>query len=157
MRRDCLNTRTLNIYKKTIESRNVYYYWYSISVALCSWVQSNCLPLISLGFNIFVHTATLKGSFCSPPRIYCLSVCQDKHIDLEVHSPTTVAQLVETLRDKPEGRGFDFRWCRSFLPHYSLGFYWASNRNEYQEYFLRGKGGLCRGLTTLPLSCADCL
>jgi hypothetical protein len=33
----------------------------------------------------------------------------------------------------------------------------ASNRNEYQEYFLRGKGGRCVGLTTLPPSCADCL
>jgi hypothetical protein len=33
----------------------------------------------------------------------------------------------------------------------------ASNRNEYQEYFLGGKGGWCVGLTTLPPSCADCL
>jgi len=33
----------------------------------------------------------------------------------------------------------------------------ASNRNEYQEYFLGGKGSWCVGLTTLPLSCADCL
>jgi len=33
----------------------------------------------------------------------------------------------------------------------------ASNRNEYQEYFLGGKGGRCVGLTTLPPSCADCI
>jgi hypothetical protein len=33
----------------------------------------------------------------------------------------------------------------------------ASNRNEYQEYFLWGKGGQCIRLTTLPSSCADCL
>ena len=33
----------------------------------------------------------------------------------------------------------------------------ASNRREYQEYFLGGKGGRCVGLTTLPPSCADCL
>jgi hypothetical protein len=33
----------------------------------------------------------------------------------------------------------------------------ASNRNEYQEYLLGGKGGQCIGLTTLPPSCADCL
>jgi hypothetical protein len=33
----------------------------------------------------------------------------------------------------------------------------ASNRNEYQEYFLEGKGGQCVGLTTLPPSYADCL
>jgi len=33
----------------------------------------------------------------------------------------------------------------------------ASNRNEYQEYFLGGKGGRCLGLTILPPSCAGCL
>jgi hypothetical protein len=32
----------------------------------------------------------------------------------------------------------------------------ASNRNEYQEYFLGGKCDRCVGLTTLPPSCADC-
>jgi hypothetical protein len=37
------------------------------------------------------------------------------------------------------------------------GFDSASNRNEYQEYLLGGKGGRCLGLTTLPPSCADCL
>ena len=43
--------------------------------------------------------------------------------------------------------------------HYGpgLGVDSASNRNEYQEYFLGGKGGRCVGLTTLPPSCADCL
>jgi len=33
----------------------------------------------------------------------------------------------------------------------------APNRNEYQEYFLGGKGSRCIGLTTFPPSCADCL
>ena len=64
-----------------------------------------------------------------------------------------MAQLVETLRYKPDGRGFDSRWC-----HWNLGLRVepASIRNEYQEYFLRGKGGRCLGLT-LPPSCANCL
>ena len=68
-----------------------------------------------------------------------------------------VAQLVEALRYKSEGRGFDSRWChwnfsltQSFWPHYGPGVDSASNRNEYQEYFLRGKSGRCIGLTTLP-------
>jgi len=30
----------------------------------------------------------------------------------------------------------------------------ASNRNEYQVYFLEGKGGRCVRLTTLPPYCA---
>ena len=75
-----------------------------------------------------------------------------------------MAQLVEALRYKPEGRGFDSRLChwnfsltQSFRPHIGPGVDSASNRNEYQEYFLEGKGTRCVGLTTLPLSCADCL
>jgi hypothetical protein len=74
-----------------------------------------------------------------------------------------VAQLVEALHYKPEGRGFDSRWCHwnfsltlSFQPHYGPGVDSASKRNEYQEYFLEGKGGQCIGLT-LPPSGADCL
>ena len=53
-----------------------------------------------------------------------------------------VAQLVEALRYKSEGRGFDSRWCNwnfsltSFWPHYDPGVDSASKRNEYQEYFL---------------------
>jgi hypothetical protein len=75
-----------------------------------------------------------------------------------------VAQLVESPRYKPEGRGFDSRWChwnfsltQSFRPHSGPGVDSASNRNGYQEYFLGGKGGRCVRLTTLPPSRADCL
>jgi len=39
----------------------------------------------------------------------------------------------------------------------ALGIDSASNRNEYQEYFLGGKGGRCLGLTTVPLSGVECL
>jgi hypothetical protein len=38
--------------------------------------------------------------------------------------------------------------CRS---HYGPGVDSASNRNEYQEYFLGGKRGRCVGLTTYHL------
>jgi len=41
------------------------------------------------------------------------------------------------------------------LPAYGVDS--ASNRNEYLQYFLEGKGGRCVGLMTLPPSCADCL
>jgi len=75
-----------------------------------------------------------------------------------------VAQWVEALHYKPEGRGlvslwyhFSFPLTQCFRPHYGPGVYSASNRNEWQEYFLRGKGGRCVGLTALPPSCADCL
>jgi hypothetical protein len=53
-----------------------------------------------------------------------------------------VLQLVEALRGKSEGRGFDSRWCHwnflltSFRRHYNPGVDSASNRNECQECFL---------------------
>ena len=57
-----------------------------------------------------------------------------------------MVQLVEALRYKPEGRGFDSRWylwyfslTQSFRPLYGPGVDSAYNRNEYQEYFLGGK------------------
>ena len=75
-----------------------------------------------------------------------------------------VAQLVEALRCKSEGRRFDSRLCHrnfsltlSFRLHYGPGVDSASNRNEYQKYFLGDKGGRCVGLTTLPPSGAECL
>jgi len=41
--------------------------------------------------------------------------------------------------------------------HYGTGVDSASNRNEYQEYFMVGKRGRCLGLTNLPTSCAESL
>jgi hypothetical protein len=56
-------------------------------------------------------------------------------------------QSIEALRHKPQGRRFDSRWCHwnfsltlSFRPHYGPGVDSASNRNEYQEFFLGGGG-----------------
>jgi hypothetical protein len=87
-----------------------------------------------------------------------------RHLQADNGQINAVALLVEALRYKSEGRGFDSRWCHwnfslteSFRPHYGLGVDSASNGNEYQEYFLRGKGGRCVQLTTLQPSRADCL
>ena len=43
---------------------------------------------------------------------------------------------------------------KSFRSHYDPGVDSASNRNEYQEYFMGGKDGRCVRLTILPPSCA---
>jgi len=43
----------------------------------------------------------------------------------------------------------------SFRSPYGPGVDSTSNRIEYQEYFLRVKGGRCVGLTTLPPECAE--
>jgi len=57
----------------------------------------------------------------------------------------------------PDGVIGIFRLTWSFWLHCGPGVDSASNRHEYQEYFLGGKGGWCVGLTTLPPSCAGCL
>jgi hypothetical protein len=66
-----------------------------------------------------------------------------RHFDFLIRPRVRGGVVVEALRYKLEGRGFDFRWCRSifsftysFRPHYGPGVDSASNRNEYQEYFL---------------------
>ena len=67
------------------------------------------------------------------------------------HSGAAMAQLVEELCYKPEGRGFDSRWCHIdiILPAELWPWGWfSSNWNEYQEYFLGVKGGRCVGLKT---------
>jgi hypothetical protein len=51
----------------------------------------------------------------------------------------------------------EFSLTRSFRPHYGPMVDSASNRNEYQEYFLVGKGGRRVRLTTLLPSRADSL
>ena len=59
-----------------------------------------------------------------------------------------VAQLVEALRNKLEGRGFDSRWCHRHNPSsrtVALRVDSVCNRNEHQEYFLGSKGGRCVG------------
>ena len=56
-----------------------------------------------------------------------------------------IYKLVEKLRYKPEGSGLDSRWCHwnfsltVFRPPYGPGVGSASNKNEYQEYFLGAK------------------
>jgi len=59
-----------------------------------------------------------------------------------------VAHLVEALRYKSEGHGFDSRWrncnfllTKFFRLRYGPGVGAASERNENQEYFREGGGG----------------
>jgi hypothetical protein len=65
--------------------------------------------------------------------------------------------LVEALRYKLEGGGFDSRRChwnfsltQSFRPHYGPEVDSASNRNKYHEYFLgvKAAGARADNLTT---------
>jgi len=60
--------------------------------------------------------------------------------------------VVKVLCYKSEGRWFDPRWCqcifidiKSFRSHYDPGGDSASNRNEYQDYFLGVKAAGAEG------------
>ena len=72
-----------------------------------------------------------------------------------------ILSILSTLLHQLEGGGFDSRWrpwkfllSQSLLLLYADEIDSASNTNEYQEYFLGGKGGRCLRLTTLPPSCS---
>ena len=65
-------------------------------------------------------------------------------------------QIVWFVHSIPAGVSGFFIDIKSFRSHYGPGVDTASNRNEYREYFLGGKGGRCVRLTTyhhpVPLS-----
>jgi hypothetical protein len=61
----------------------------------------------------------------------------------EVTEFCNIRSIKSVLGRGPESRGIDSRWCHwnfslilFFRPHYGHGIDSASNRNEYQEYFL---------------------
>ena len=78
-----------------------------------------------------------------------------------VHNGTAVAQWLRCCATNrkvagsiPAGVNGFFIDIKSFRSHYGPGVDPASNRNEYQDYFLGVKIGRCVRLTTLPPSCA---
>jgi hypothetical protein len=69
--------------------------------------------------------------------------CTISYENIIIPSGYAVAQLVEALRYKRKGHGFDSRWSHwnfsvtlSIRSHFGPGVDSASNRNEYQESFL---------------------
>ena len=77
------------------------------------------------------------------PPFVCFVLCGSYLNILLSNGVHAVAQLVEALRYKSEGSGFDSRWCHwnisltsSLRRHYDPGVDSASNRNEYHEYLM---------------------
>jgi len=81
-------------------------------------------------------------------EVMTLEMCQTLFtLIIDVSLGHAVAQFVEALRYKPEGRGFDSRCCywKFFIDIILLAAMWSS-----------GTGGRHIGLTTLPFSFTDC-
>jgi hypothetical protein len=89
-----------------------------------------------MGNNIEIMHHVLKLQYISfLPKIYKMNF-RVGHV---------VVQLVEALHYKPECHGFDSLWCQrnfsltqSFWPHCGPRVDSASDRTEYQAYFLGG-------------------
>jgi hypothetical protein len=95
--------------------------------------------------------------------------CSYKHgkeLSADIKWGYVVAQLVETLRYKPGGCGFDYQWGRwnvlnpwgrsmtlGSIPNLTGMIIRLSHRGEGRK----GKGGRCIRLTALSPLCADCL
>ena len=91
---------------------------------------------------------------CTGEKQHCKQICCSKfHINVEYRE-----QFIYTCMQK--GCMWWCSWlrqCATSRPHYGPGVDSTSRRNEYQEYFLGGKGGRSAGLANLPPSCVDCL
>jgi hypothetical protein len=97
------------------------------------------------------HCTSMRCIYMFTCNVHVFTVGAQPH-----YKRYAVAQLVEALRYKPEGRGFDYRWGHldfSFISCVWPGVESSCNRDEH----LGGTGGRRLGLTTLPPSCADCL
>jgi hypothetical protein len=132
---------------KKLPSAVFFYGRYPIVLKQITFVQSNTAQAYLI--NCLHMQATCFGLHFRPSD----GTSTQEHTRAHV-----VIQLVAARRHKPEGRGFDPRCCHFIILPAAL-WPWGdsvSNWNEYQEYFLWGKGGRCLGLATLPTSCADC-
>jgi hypothetical protein len=96
--------------------------------------------MFKIKYVMWSKFATVKMYFTELCRYYVSLLYHSTYCHLWGHA---VAQLVEELRYKPEGRGIDSRLCHwnfsftlSFRPHHGPGVDSASNINDYQEYFL---------------------
>ena len=136
-----------------------------------TFVQFSLLNLRSPNRITIVHIATWKNI---RPGTYRMTVKFQQHWnntsnstddfdDFHLQLRTTAAQWLRCCATNrkhagsiPAGFSGFFIDIKSFRSHHGPGVDSASNRNQYQEYFLGGKGGRCVRLTTyhhpVPLS-----
>jgi hypothetical protein len=126
--------------KNPAEGMKVYLLWSSCVVRYRSLRRADYSFRGVLPNAVCLHVIAKPWWWEGPPSLRSVAPWK-----LKIWVPITIGGnavkgLVEALCYKPEGRRFDSRWClRNFRPHYDPGVHSASNRNEYQEYLLRGE------------------
>jgi hypothetical protein len=118
----------------------------------------------------FVVDKMVLGQFCVPVVWFSLPISFRQCSILIFHASTVdirgtrccvwlrhCATSRKVASSIPKGVIGIFHWHNPSGCTMALGLTQPLNRNEYQEYFMGGKGSQYVELTTLPPSCADCL
>ena len=124
---------------------------YFVIVCQCGEYEnySHCISMI---VKILCQWLLPCFTFISCPQ-FCLSdTCTSHLCNTNCHY-----EICNRLMVLVDGLIGIFHWHNPAGRTMAPGFDSVSNRNEYQDYFLGGKGGRCVGLTTLPPSCANYL
>ena len=141
-------------FKRRFETQKlIYYSAFYTAWGTCIWNEQNVLGVHLFSssndrFCLYWHIGNTVmelskyWSLNSSTPAYSCPIPDIRNSILDLLSSVmryAAVQSVEALRYKPEGRGFDSRWCnwnfsltQSFRPHYGPGIDSASNRNEYQ-------------------------
>ena len=133
----------------------------------CHCVQENVRYKVVTGLHFSPtdfdsNVISKRTDFCSVCVCVCVCVCfviftYSYFMRYALYSGEGGYTLTQSVRHWSRLRYF---YCYlslilPFGPHCDPGLSSASNRNDYHGYFLKGTGGRCVGLTTLPFPCAD--
>ena len=138
-----------------------YHYHQYRDIIVTLWSRRHGFDHTQIPVGFLVDKVTLEAVVLRILRFLLVSIISPRlHIHISLSTTDTVGtrggEVGWCTRNKPEGRGFDSRWCHwNFYCHNISAS--AANRNEYQEYFLGGKDGRRIGLTTLLFLCTDSL
>jgi len=128
----------LRVLTLLLASRSLIFSFLSFTFRVCSHVLCDVIRSLFVAYQAYTtHSCILYN------EKDIVALLMDTRGD-------AAAQMVEALRYKPEGSGFgsqgghwDFSLAKSFRLHYGPGVDSSSNREEYQEYLLRGKDVRC--------------
>jgi len=115
------------------------------------------MALQPLHSYMFWRDSTILRQYSPSLKPFIVKLITSMTFSLLAHCSSHWATSRQVAGSIPDGVIGIFHWHNPSGHTVTLGVDSAFNRNEYQGYFLGGKGGRCLRLTTLPPSYADCL